>query len=92
MVWVSDKLWRSLTAEQKQWVQGAADEVSRTQPAKAVALERESQGRLKAIGVKVVSNVDKSGFEKIAAPYLDKMASDLGPHAAKIKDIIRAVK
>ena len=92
LVFVSDKAWQSFSAEQKQWVQGAADEVSRTQPAKAVALERESQGKLKAIGVKVVSNVDKSGFEKIAAPYLDKMASDLGPHAAKIKDIIRAVK
>src|SRR5438094_9146488 len=32
VVWVSDKLWSSLTPEQKQWVQAAADEVSRTQP------------------------------------------------------------
>ena len=32
VIWVSDKVWISLTAEQKGWVQAAADEVSRTQP------------------------------------------------------------
>src|SRR5689334_8302121 len=34
LVWVSDKLWNSLTPEQQGWVQAAADEVNRTQPAK----------------------------------------------------------
>src|SRR5580658_5963396 len=42
VIWVSDKVWNSLTDEQKSWVQGAADEVSRTEPAMAIALERES--------------------------------------------------
>src|SRR5499426_2142085 len=32
LVWVSDKTWQSLSAEQKGWVQAAADEVSKTQP------------------------------------------------------------
>ena len=91
LVWVSDKLWKSLSAEQQGWVQGAADEVNKTQPAKAIGLERESQTKLKSIGVKVVENVDKSGFIKIADPYLDKMASELGPHAVKIKDLIKTV-
>ncbi|MBV9555883.1 MAG: TRAP transporter substrate-binding protein [Pseudolabrys sp.] len=92
MVWVSDKLWNSLTPEQQGWVQTAADEVNKNQPAKAVQLEHDSQAKLKAIGVKIVSDVDKSGFQKIANPYLDKMAADLGPHAVKIKDIIRGVQ
>src|ERR1700682_5817995 len=35
-VWISDKLWQSLSAEQKTWVQGAADEVARVEPAKAL--------------------------------------------------------
>ena len=35
LVWVSDKLWNSLTPEQQGWVQAAADEVNRNQPAKA---------------------------------------------------------
>jgi TRAP-type transport system periplasmic protein len=89
--WVSDKLWNSLSSEQKSWVQAAADEVNRNQPAKAVALEHESATKLKSIGVKIVSDVDKSGFQKIADPYLDKMSADLGPHAIKIKDLIRGI-
>jgi TRAP-type transport system periplasmic protein len=91
LVWVSDKLWNSLTAEQQGWVQAAADEVNRTQPAKAIELEHQSAEKLKSIGVKVVSDVDKSGFTAIADPYLDKLAKELGPHAEKIKNLIRAI-
>jgi tripartite ATP-independent transporter DctP family solute receptor len=89
-IWISDKLWKSLTDEQKKWVTTAADEVGRTQPAKAVDLEHQSADKLKAMGVKVVTDVDKSGFIKIAAPYRDKLAKELGPHAVKIKDLIVA--
>jgi tripartite ATP-independent transporter DctP family solute receptor len=91
-VWISDKLWKSLTDEQKKWVQTAADEVGRNQPAKAIDLEHQSADKLKAIGVKIVTDVDKSGFIKVAAPYQDKLAAELGPHAVKIKDLINAVK
>jgi tripartite ATP-independent transporter DctP family solute receptor len=90
-VWAADKTWNGLSPEQQKWVQASADEVNKTQPAKAVALEHESAAKLKAIGVKVVSDVDKSGFQKIADPYLDKLAKELGPHATKVKDLIRAV-
>lgn len=92
LVWVSDKLWNSLTPEQQGWVQAAADEVNKTQPAKAIELEHQSQDKLRSIGVKVVTDVDKSGFIAIADPYLDKLAKELGPHAEKIKDLIRSVK
>jgi TRAP-type transport system periplasmic protein len=91
LVWVSDKLWNSLTSEQQGWVQAAADEVNRSQPAKALELEHQSAEKLKSIGVKVVTDVDKSGFTKIADPYLDKLARELGPHAEKIKNLIRAI-
>jgi tripartite ATP-independent transporter DctP family solute receptor len=91
LVWVSDKLWNSLTPEQQGWVQAAADEVNKTQPAKAIELEHQSQDKLKSIGVKVVTDVDKSGFTAIADPYLDKLAKGLGPHAEKIKNLIRAI-
>jgi tripartite ATP-independent transporter DctP family solute receptor len=92
LVWVSDKLWNSLTPEQQGWVQGAADEVNKTQPAKAIELEHQSQDKLRAIGVKVVTDVDKSGFVAVADPYLDKLAKELGPHAERVKDLIRAIK
>jgi tripartite ATP-independent transporter DctP family solute receptor len=91
LVWVSDKLWNSLTPEQQGWVQAAADEVNRSQPAKAIELEHQSAEKLKSIGVKVVTDVDKSGFTAIANPYLDKLAKELGPHAEKIKNLIRAI-
>jgi len=92
LIWISDKLWSSLTAEQKGWVQAAADEVAKVQPGRAFELEHQSAAKLKGMGVKVVTDVDKSGFIKVATPYLEKMAKDLGPHAAKIQLLISAVK
>jgi TRAP-type transport system periplasmic protein len=92
LIWVSDKLWSSLTAEQKAWVQAAADEVAKVEPAKALDLEHQSATKLKGMGVKIVTDVDKSGFITVATPYLEKMAKDLGPHAAKVQQLISAVK
>ena len=40
LVFVSDKLWQSLSAEQKQWVTTAAAEISAKEPAKAFELEK----------------------------------------------------
>lgn len=91
LLFVSDKLWQSLSAEQKQWVQTAANEVSTKEPAKAFDLEHSAMKKLKGFGVKVVEDVDKKTFTAIADPYLDKLAKDLGPHAEKIKNLIRAV-
>jgi tripartite ATP-independent transporter DctP family solute receptor len=92
LVWVSDKVWQSLSAEQKGWVQAAADEVNKTQPGKALDLEHESATKLKSMGVKIVTDVDKSGFVKLAEPYLVKLAGELGPHATKIQQLIAATK
>ena len=91
-IWVSDKTWNSLSAEEKRWVQETADEVSRREPAMAFKLEQESAAKLKKIGVKVVENVDKSGFQKAALPIQDQLAKELGPHAVKILGLVRSVK
>ena len=91
-IWVSDKAWNSLSAEEKKWVQEAADEVSRREPAMAFKLEQDSAAKLKKIGVKVVENVDKSGFQKAALPIQDQLAKELGPHAVKILGLVRNVK
>jgi tripartite ATP-independent transporter DctP family solute receptor len=91
-IWVSDKTWNSLSPEQQKWVQAAADEVSRTEPALALKLEKDSADKLKSIGVKVVENVDKSGFIKAAQPIQDQLAAELGPHAVKILKLVREVK
>src|SRR6476646_8602871 len=78
LVFVSDKLWQSLSAEQKQWVTTAAAEISATEPARAFELEKTAAAKLKSFGVKVVEDVDKKGFTAIADPYLDKLAKELG--------------
>jgi tripartite ATP-independent transporter DctP family solute receptor len=92
VIWVSDKVWSSLAPEEQGYVQAAADEVSKKEPAKAIALERESITRLKKIGVKFSENVDKSGFIAASAPVNDKLAEQLGPHAVKVLALVRAVK
>jgi TRAP-type transport system periplasmic protein len=92
LIWVSDKAWNSFSDEQKKWVQAAADEVGKTEPAKAIALDNESQAKLEKIGVKFVKDVDKSGFIKVAEPLQDKIAKELGPHAVEILGLVRAVK
>jgi tripartite ATP-independent transporter DctP family solute receptor len=91
LVFISDKLWQSLSAEQKQWVLKAGDEISQKEPGKAFELEKTAAAKLKSIWVKIVTDVDKKSFTTIADPYLDKLAKELGPHAEKIKNLIRAV-
>ena len=92
VLFVSDKVWSSLSAEQKQWVQQAADDMNKVQPAKAFEMEKESRARLEKIGVKIVTSVDKTGFESVSKPIQDKLAKDLGPNAVKILELVRGVQ
>jgi tripartite ATP-independent transporter DctP family solute receptor len=91
ILWISDKLWQSLGADQKQWVLTAGRDVSGQEPTMAFGLERQAATKLKTMGVKIVTDIDKVGFQKIADPYLDKLAKELGPHADKIKTLIRTI-
>ena len=62
-LWISDKLWQSLTADQKKWVQAAA--ATSAQGAEERLRARARGGRkLRRIGVKIVNDVDKSGFQR----------------------------
>ncbi len=91
-IWVSQKTWDSLSAEQKKWVQAAADEVSKLEPALALQLEKDSAVKLQKMGVKIVENVDKTGFVADAKPIQDSLAKELGPNAVKILELVRNVK
>jgi TRAP-type C4-dicarboxylate transport system substrate-binding protein len=92
ILWISDKLWQSLNDDQKKWVLQAGRDVSTQEPKKAFDLERSAADKLKAIGIKIVPDVDKSGFSKISDPMLDKLAKELGPHADKIKTLIKSIQ
>jgi tripartite ATP-independent transporter DctP family solute receptor len=91
-LFVSDKAWSSLSDEQKKWVLAAADDVSRNEPKIAFDLEHQALGKLEKIGVKVVKDVDKSGFMQISKPIQDKLAGDLGPNAVKVLAMVRQVQ
>jgi tripartite ATP-independent transporter DctP family solute receptor len=91
-IWVSDKVWNSLTAEQKGWVEAAAREVATKEPAMALKLEEESGAKLQKMGVTINMQVDKSGFMKDAQPIQDEIAKKLGPHAVKLLELVRDVK
>src|ERR1700675_1367449 len=86
LVFVSDKLWQSLSADQKRWVLTSAAEISAKEPAKAFELEKTAATKLKSLGVKIVDDVDKKGFAALSDPYLDKLARELDPQAGKIKN------
>jgi len=92
VIWVSDKVWNSLTDEQKGWVQAAADEVARVEPQRALGLEHASMTKLQGMGVEFVTGVDKSGFVNIAEPIQDRLAAQLGPGAVKVLQFVRGVK
>ena len=92
VIWVSDKLWSSLTDEQKGWVQEAATEVATKEPAQAIELNHKSLARLRRLGVKVVADVDRDSFIKLAEPLQETLAKGLGPHAEKILLLCRSIE
>ena len=91
-IWISSKTWNSLNEQEKKWVEGACAEVARVQPDRALRLENESLARLEKMGVKIIHDVDKSGFMKAARPVQDALAAELGAHATKILQRIRNVQ
>ena len=65
LIWISDKLWKSLSDEQKRWVTAAADEVSK-HAARQGARSRASVGGQAQVASasRSSSDVDKSGFSQ----------------------------
>src|SRR6201997_3567879 len=53
ILWISDKLWQSLTAEQKQWVMAAAHDVSTQEPKRGFDLEHAAAIKLEKMGGKI---------------------------------------
>jgi tripartite ATP-independent transporter DctP family solute receptor len=91
ILWVSDKAWKNFTDAQKKAVLEAGHDVTSQEPKKAFELEDAAAAKLKTMGIKIVTGVDKSSFQKISKPMLDKLANELGPHADKIKNLIVSI-
>src|ERR1700736_1533896 len=56
ILWISDKLWQSLSMDQKQWVLIAGRDLSKQAPKKGFELERQAATKLNAMGVKIVTD------------------------------------
>ena len=84
-VWVSDKVWSSLSRRAEGLGAGGGRRGG-AEPAapRAWRWSTQSQAQLQKMGVKFVTDVDKSGFISIATPFQDSQAKALGPHAEKI--------
>ena len=92
-LFVSDKVWSSLNDEQKKWVQAAADEVSRNEPAAAFKLEHEAQAKLEKIGVKIVKTVDKIRLRsRSASRSRTSWRTTSGRNAVKVLGLVRNMK
>ena len=94
VLWVSGKLWDSLSAEQKGWVQTPPRTRSRRRSRRLRSRWSTSRRpKLQKIGVKFVADVDKSGFIK-PRPSRCRTRSppSLGPHAVNILEICRSIQ
>lgn len=91
-IWVTDKVWNSLSKEERSWVQAAADEVGKRATKEGFELEKEKKQEYSELGVKFFEDVDKESFKRIAQPLQDKLARDLGDYAVQLVDLIRGLR
>ncbi len=91
-IWVSDKVWNSLSEQEKGWVQSAADEVGQKATLGGFELEKEKIQEYGDLGVKFFEDVDRDSFRQIAQPLQDELAKDLGDYAVELVDLIRGLR
>lgn len=91
ILWASDKVWKSMSSDERDAVTQAAMKVRNEQPTKAFELQDKLKGEYGEMGVQFVENVDKSGFKDISLPLQDEIAESLGGEAVKILEVVRNV-
>jgi len=86
---MSKKTWDSLNSQQKTWVKDAFAYMQPLAIKKALDLGQEAITKINSLGAKFNTSVDKSGFEQIATPLQDSLATSLGPTAVQLLQMIR---
>ena len=90
-LFVSVKTWQSLTPDQQRWFVTSYDSARKLAGTKMGDLNADALGKLKALGVQIVANVNKGSFEEIARPLVDSEARSLGPYAEQLLRQVRAL-
>ncbi len=91
-IWVTDKVWNSLSEQERGWVQSAADEVGKKATLEGFELEKEKKQEYGELGVKFFEDVDRESFKQIVQPLHDELAKDLGDYAVQLMDLIRGLR
>jgi tripartite ATP-independent transporter DctP family solute receptor len=91
-IWVTNKVWNSLSEEEQGWVQAAADEVGKRATLGGFDLEEEKKKEYGELGVKFFEDVDRESFRRIAQPLQDRLARELGDYAVQEVDLIRGLR
>ncbi len=90
-LWVSDKCWNSLTAEEQGWVKAAHAYARPLFVQKSMELDHAAIDSLTKMGVEFYPNVDRQSFIVVATPIQDEQAEALGPYAVKLLEAVRKV-
>ena len=86
---MSKKTWDSLNSQQQTWVKDAFAYMQPLAIKKALDLGQEAITKINSLGAKFNTSVDKAGFEQIATPLQDSLATSLGPTAVQLLQMIR---
>ena len=92
VLFVSDKVWSSLTDEQKKWVQAAADEVSRNEPTRLSSSSTRRRRSSKRSASRSSRMSTRAASRKSASRSRTSWRPDLGPNAVKVLGLVRNVK
>ena len=90
-LWVSDKVWASLTPEEQGWVKATADYSREKMVPRSFEYDHAASESLKKMGVEIFTDVDRQSFIEIATPIQDEQAQALGPYAVKLLALVRNV-
>ena len=92
VIWISDKLWASLTDEQKGWVQAAAAEVGLCSRRRLLRSSTSRSQSCKSSASRSSPTSTRRALSKSLNPLQDKLAKGLGPHAEKIPQVCRSIQ
>lgn len=92
VIWVTEEEWNNLSDEQQEWVQEAADAVNSQAIQRGFELEDELREEYEEQGVQFIDDIDRQSFIEVAEPLQDELASDLGPHAERIVELVRGLR
>ena len=90
-LWVSDKAWNSLNAEEQGWVRASFEYSRALMVPKSLEYDKAAQAALTKLGVEVFEGVDRQSFITMATPIQDEQAAALGPDAVKLLALSRKV-